>query len=76
MSDSENAKTETQNSEEHQVRLVDIPVESEGVALNLLVSFLNVGQRRGAFTLDESAKIWECVKLFQQQQPDTSTNSA
>ena len=56
---------------------VDIPVESEGVALNLLVSFLNVAQRRGAFTLDESAKIWECVKLFQQQQqPDTSTNSA
>ena len=68
MSDSENTKSESQGTEEQQVRLVDVPIESEGIALNLLVSFLNVAQRRGAFTLDESAKIWECVKVFQQQQ--------
>jgi len=74
MSNSEKTETETHNSEEQPVRLVDIPVESEGVALNLLVSFLNVAQRRGVFTLDESAKVWECVKLFQQQQPSPSNN--
>lgn len=63
MSDpSENKPT----NEESQMRLVDVPVENEPIALNLIVSFLNVAQRRGAFTMDESAKIWECVKMFQQ----------
>jgi hypothetical protein len=47
------------------VRLVDVEVTSEIVALNLLVSFLNLAQRRGVFSIDESAKIWECVKKFQ-----------
>jgi hypothetical protein len=47
------------------VRLVDVEVTSEIVALNLLVSFLNLAQKRGAFSIDESAKIWECIKKFQ-----------
>jgi hypothetical protein len=25
---------------------------------------LNVAQKRGAFTLDEAAKIWECIQKF------------
>jgi len=47
------------------VKLVDIPVQDENVALNLMVSFLSIAQKRGAFTIDESAKIWECIKAFQ-----------
>ncbi len=50
-----------------EVRLVDVPVVDEVSALNLLVSFLNLAQRRGVFTIDESAKIWECVKKFQKK---------
>ena len=50
-----------------EVRLVDIPVTDEVGALNLLVSFLNLAQRRGIFTIDESAKIWDCVKMFQKK---------
>ena len=46
-------------------RLVDVEVDSENAALNLLVSFLGLAQRRGAFGLDEAAKIFECVKVFQ-----------
>jgi len=46
-------------------RLVDVEVTNEIVALNLLVSFLTLAQKRGSFTLDESAKIWECIKKFQ-----------
>lgn len=46
-------------------RLVDIEVVDENVAFNLLVSFLTLAQKRGSFTLDESAKIWECIKRFQ-----------
>ena len=47
-----------------QTRLVDIEVKDENVALNLLVSFLSVAQKRGTFAIDESAKIYECIKLF------------
>lgn len=44
--------------------LVDIPVDSESTALNLLVGFLNVAQRRGTFNFRESAKIGECIEMF------------
>jgi len=47
------------------VRLVDIPISDDNVAFNLMVSFLNLAQKRGAFSIDESAKIWECIKRFQ-----------
>ncbi len=50
------------------VSLTDIEVKDENVALNLFVSFLNLAQRRGAFNMQESAKIWECVTKFQPKQ--------
>jgi len=46
------------------VKLVDQEVTDQNKALNLLVSFINLAQKRGAFTLDESAKIWDCIKFF------------
>ena len=46
------------------VRLVDVPVVNQDVALNLMVSFLNTAQSRGVFNIEESAKIWECVRFF------------
>jgi hypothetical protein len=54
-----------QNGEKKQVRLVEIPLNSQQDALQLIVTFLNLAQKRGAFTLDESAKLWECIKMFQ-----------
>lgn len=54
------------NGEKKQTRLVDIPVNTQQEALQLIVTFLNLAQKRGAFTLDESAKLWECIKMFQQ----------
>ena len=53
------------NGEKKQTRLVDIPVTNQNDALQLIVTFLNLAQKRGAFNLDESAKLWECVKMFQ-----------
>lgn len=47
------------------IRLVDIQIKDENTALNVMVSFLGVAQKRGVFTFDESAKIWECIKTFQ-----------
>ena len=46
-------------------KLVNIEVKDQNVALNLMVNFLNLAQRRGAYGLDESAKIWECIQKFQ-----------
>lgn len=48
-----------------ETRLADAEVQNEIVALNLMVQFLGLAQKRGAFTIDEAAKIWECVKMFQ-----------
>lgn len=47
-----------------QPKLVDVQVTDENIALNLLVSFISVAHKRGVFTLDESAKIWECISKF------------
>lgn len=54
-----------QDQPQQEVKLVDIPVTNENVALNLLVAFINHAQRRGVYSIDESAKIWECIKMFQ-----------
>lgn len=48
-----------------EIKLVEVKVLNENVALNLMVSFLSVAQKRGVFSLDEAAKIWECVQKFQ-----------
>ena len=54
-----------QEQEKKDVKLTDVEIVNENMALNVLVSFLNLAQRRGVFSMDESAKIWECVKKFQ-----------
>ena len=48
-----------------EIKLVDVEINDENTALNVMVSFLSLAQKRGVFTLDESAKIWECIKMFQ-----------
>ena len=45
--------------------LTQTVVTDENGALNVLVNYLGVAQRRGAFSLDEAAKIYECIKMFQ-----------
>jgi hypothetical protein len=51
-------------AQEQQIRLTEVPVTNENVALNLMVAFLNLAQSRGAFRFDESAKILECLSTF------------
>lgn len=62
------------NVEEHKqpkIKLVDVQVTNENDAFNLLISFITVAHKRGAFTIDESAKIWECIKIFQKPEPES-----
>ena len=63
----EQPNSSSQVQDNTSVSLTDIEVKDENVALNLFVSFLNRAQRRGAFNMQESAKIWECIQRFQKQ---------
>ena len=65
MTGSEQQQPPQPPSDKKEIRLVDVDITDENVALNVMVSFLNLAQRRGVFSFDESAKIWECVKMFQ-----------
>ena len=56
---------EQDNLGEMKNKLLSVQVTDENVALNLMVSFLNLAQRRGVFSIDESSKIWECISKFQ-----------
>ena len=53
--------------------LMTMEVTNETVALNMLVSFLNLAQRRGVFSIDESAKIWDCINKFQKSSSSSSS---
>ena len=59
-----------------QHKLTSVTVDNDVVALNLLVQFLGLAQRRGAFTIDEAAKIWECVQKFQKPQTGDAASSS
>lgn len=48
-----------------EVKLTEVSITDEVVALNILVSFVNLAQRRGVYNIEESAKIWECIRKFQ-----------
>ena len=74
---SENKVVETQTTESRsaeaepetkQVQLVDVPIINENTALNVLVGFVNLAQKRGVFNVQESAKIWEAVQTFMKKQ--------
>ena len=58
-------KSSTQEQSDKQPNLLDIEITDDKVALNVMVMFLNLAQNRGAFRIDESAKIFECIKTFQ-----------
>lgn len=59
-------QTPPQTSEptQKEISILNVPVSDQNIALNVMVFFLNSAQRRGAFSIDESAKLWEAVKMF------------
>jgi hypothetical protein len=63
--DPQQPSQETGQQQVQEVKLVDVAISDENIALNVLVSFVSLANKRGAFGLDESAKIWECIQMFQ-----------
>ena len=56
-----------QQQQGQQVDLLKMSVTNENEALNVMVNFLHLAQRRGAFAIAESSKIYDCVKIFQKE---------
>lgn len=66
MNNGENIVLSENNSvPQKEIKLVDVTISDENTALNVMVSFLSLAHKRGAFGIDESAKIWECIRVFQ-----------
>lgn len=55
---------QTQSQQQPQMQINDIPVTNQNEALQMLVYFINLAQKRGTYSIDESAKIYECIKIF------------
>tara|TARA_B100000674_G_C37786786_1_gene889838 strand:+ start:306 stop:581 length:276 start_codon:yes stop_codon:yes gene_type:complete len=66
--------TATGQAQQKQVLLKDLKVNTENDALNYMVGFLELAHRRGVFTLEEAAKINECVAKFRRTPQVTETS--
>ena len=62
--ESEDASSQQQTEQQQQVSLMNVPVNTETDALNVMAGFLQVAQRRGAYTLAEAGKIMEAINKF------------
>lgn len=67
VSDQSPVQQEQSPQQGQQVNLLELPVTNENEALNVMVNFLHLAQRRGAFAIAEAAKVYDCVKIFQKQ---------
>lgn len=54
------------------INLLEIDIKDENTALNVMVGFLGLAQKRGCFAINESAKIFECVKKFRSHEDTLS----
>jgi len=73
--ESENLQQQQQQQQKQpQTKLVDVHITNENMALNVIISFVSLAQKRGAFSIEESAKIWECIKKFQKPENATSVD--
>jgi len=64
----EKTEKEVTPQQPQQPDLNNLVIVDENTALNVMVSFLHMAQKRGAFNIQESAKVWECVQMFMKRQ--------
>ena len=60
----EQPQQEQQEQPQQKPDISKIAINNEHTALNVMVSFLHMAQKRGAFNFEESAKLWECIQMF------------
>ena len=54
-----------EGQEDSKIDLLKVEVTDDNTALNVIVGFLGIAQRRGVFAINESAKIFQCIEQFQ-----------
>ena len=47
-----------------QINILEVPLDNDSQVLNLMITFLNIAHKRGAFSLEETGKIWSCIEYF------------
>ena len=67
------SSTSNTSTEEKKILISDIEINNENMALTVMVGILNLVQKRGGLTMEESAKVWECVSFFKSKSPPTET---
>jgi hypothetical protein len=58
-------ESKSESKETIPVKPVNAVIDSENMALTVMVAFLNIAHQRGVFNFEESAKILECIKMFE-----------
>ena len=61
-------ENQDENQKVKKINLLNIEIDNENKALNVLIGFINIAQKRGCFAINESAKIHECIQLFMKKQ--------
>ncbi len=69
MSDSSEKPPVNDKTNSQQIDLLSIDIKDENTALNVLVGYLGLAQRRGAFAINESSKIYDAIKMFKGTSP-------
>ncbi len=64
----EKTEKEVTPQQPQQPDINNLVIADENTALNVMVSFLHMAQKRGAFNIQESAKAWECIQMFMKRQ--------
>jgi hypothetical protein len=59
---------EVQQSTDPHAILMQMPVTDQNSALNCIIGFLGIAQRRGVYALDEAAKAYHCIQMFRPEQ--------
>ena len=57
------------------IDLENVKITDENIALNVIIGYLNIAQKNGVFNFAQSAKIWECIKMFVKPLPSTATET-
>ena len=64
---------QSQQQQQQTVSILNIEINDENTALNVMVQFLTIAQKRGTFNIPESAKIYECLQLFTKKSSSSSS---
>ena len=60
-------QNEIKNNNQEVANILEAPLENDLQVINLMITFLNIAHKRGAFELGESSKIWNCIEYLKKK---------